>query len=62
MNAEWHRMNVMPKNATQEQRVRWHTDHQQFCGCRPVPATLRHLVPDVTGHIKTVEQTGDRVR
>jgi hypothetical protein len=44
MNAEWHASNVMPKNPTVEQRIAWHTAHQKYCSCRPIPAKLRVLM------------------
>lgn len=34
----------MPKGATTEQRVAWHREHQNHCGCRPVPASLAAAV------------------
>ncbi len=40
MNNDWHDKNLMPKNPTFEQRVKWHTEHQKFCKCRPIPAKL----------------------
>jgi hypothetical protein len=40
MNERWHRQHVMPKNATLEQRIAWHGEHQQRCACRPIPAKL----------------------
>jgi len=36
----WHLAHVMPKNATLEQRITWHLEHQQSCGCRPIPDKL----------------------
>jgi HEAT repeat protein len=44
MNAEWHRQNVMPKNATEAQRVAWHSEHAKFCACRPIPPTVKRLI------------------
>lgn len=35
INAKWHKKNRMPKNATTEQRIKWHTQHNQNCNCRP---------------------------
>ena len=35
INTAWHRANLMPKNATFEQRVAWHAGHQKNCACRP---------------------------
>ena len=40
MNEAWHRRNVMLKNATMAQRVRWHKAHAKACGCRPIPPTV----------------------
>jgi hypothetical protein len=40
INAEWHEKNIMPKNATFEQRVKWHLEHQKNCSCRPIPEKL----------------------
>ena len=34
INAEWHEANRMPRNATLEQRVRWHLEHLEHCACR----------------------------
>ena len=34
INAEWHEANRMPRNATLEQRVRWHLEHLVHCACR----------------------------
>jgi hypothetical protein len=47
MNAEWHKQNVMPKNATDAQRVAWHTEHAKYCACRPIPATVQRLIERV---------------
>ncbi len=41
INAEWHRRNKMPKNATFEQRVKWHKEHAKECACRPIPEKLK---------------------
>ncbi|HUK80754.1 MAG TPA: hypothetical protein VLU91_08865 [Nitrososphaerales archaeon] len=40
MNKEWHAAHVMPKNPTKEQRVTWHAEHAEACGCRPVPPSI----------------------
>jgi hypothetical protein len=44
MNVEWHRQNVMPRNATEGQRIAWHTEHAKYCACRPIPATVQRLI------------------
>jgi len=41
MNQAWHLRHRMPRNATREQRVRWHTAHALACACRPIPASVR---------------------
>lgn len=40
MNKAWHEKHIMPKNATFNQRVKWHLEHQKHCQCRPIPAKL----------------------
>ncbi len=40
MNAEWHRRHIMPKNATLDERIAWHREHQKRCACRPIPPKL----------------------
>ncbi len=35
INADWHKKNRMPRNATVEQRIKWHAEHNKHCGCRP---------------------------
>lgn len=35
INKEWHLKNKMPKNATFEERVKWHIEHNKNCSCRP---------------------------
>ena len=39
-NKEWHEKNKMPKNATFEERITWHIEHQKNCNCRPTPKKL----------------------
>jgi hypothetical protein len=33
INREWHLKNKMPKNATFEERVNWHREHNKNCTC-----------------------------
>jgi hypothetical protein len=40
MNREWHEGHKMPEKATEQQRIEWHIEHAQACGCRPIPAGL----------------------
>jgi hypothetical protein len=41
INREWHLANLMPKNATIEQRIQWHLEHAKHCGCRDIPVKLK---------------------
>jgi hypothetical protein len=41
INKEWHLAHPMPKNPSLEQRIAWHLDHAQNCGCRDIPAKLK---------------------
>lgn len=40
MNTQWHRRHVLPKNASLEERISWHREHQEACACRPIPPKL----------------------
>ncbi|PIN96682.1 hypothetical protein COU56_00105 [Candidatus Pacearchaeota archaeon CG10_big_fil_rev_8_21_14_0_10_31_9] len=35
LNSEWHEKNKMPKNASFEEKVKWHTEHNKYCSCHP---------------------------
>ena len=41
INAAWHKAHVMPKNASVEQRIKWHLAHAKHCACRPIPEKLQ---------------------
>jgi hypothetical protein len=40
LNATWHLKHPMPRNASWEQRVKWHIGHAKACDCREVPKTI----------------------
>jgi hypothetical protein len=44
MNKAWHQKNKMRKNATKAERLAWHLAHQQACGCRPIPKSLKPML------------------
>lgn len=44
MNKTWHEAHRMPKNPTQEERITWHTKHQEHCSCRPIPQKLQEVI------------------
>ena len=41
VNEAWHRAHPMPPHASLDERIRWHGEHAQTCGCRPIPDGLR---------------------
>jgi hypothetical protein len=43
MNAAWHDENHMPHRPTLEAQVRWHLEHAQACGCRPIPKGILEI-------------------
>jgi hypothetical protein len=44
INKEWHMKNKMLKNASEEQRIRWHLEHSKNCSCRPIPLKVLELM------------------
>lgn len=40
INGKWHKAHRMPKNATLDQRIKWHIEHAKNCGCREIPEKL----------------------
>ncbi|WP_439596886.1 hypothetical protein [Falsiroseomonas sp.] len=40
MNRDWHAAHPMPKPATPGQRLAWHLEHAEACGCRGLPASV----------------------
>jgi hypothetical protein len=34
INKKWHLAHPMAKNATIEQRIKWHLEHLKHCSCR----------------------------
>lgn len=40
INATWHGLHAMPRNATVEERMAWHCAHREHCACRPIPPKL----------------------
>jgi hypothetical protein len=41
MNREWHAAHQLPRNATLDERIRWHIEHTASCGCRQMPAAIK---------------------
>lgn len=40
LNKEWHLASKMPKNPTEEERLKWHIAHAKNCQCREMPAKM----------------------
>jgi len=44
INATWHLAHKMPKNPTEEARLKWHAEHMKFCSCRvPSPKLMQQM-------------------
>ena len=41
MNKDWHAAHRLPRNATFEERLEWHRDHAENCGCRDSPEPIK---------------------
>lgn len=41
VNKDWHIQNRMAKNASFEDRVKWHQEHVKNCTCAPFPKKLQ---------------------
>jgi hypothetical protein len=39
-NKEWHAAHKLGKGASLDDRVRWHLEHSEVCGCRPIPGPI----------------------
>jgi Bacteriocin-protection, YdeI or OmpD-Associated len=59
MNARWHELHPMPKNASLAQRVAWHTAHARYCACRPMPKSIvaaLHAPPPVRAAVSRLQR------
>jgi hypothetical protein len=41
LNGAWHKQHRMPKNATLENRIEWHLEHKENCGCGDIPIKIK---------------------
>ncbi len=46
LNREWHLKNMMPKNPTHDQRMRWHVEHSKHCKCHPLSEKLQNEIDE----------------
>ena len=40
INTAWHAEHPEPKRASLAQRVAWHRQHAEHCGCQPIPPAI----------------------
>ncbi len=40
VNVKWHAAHPLPESPSMEERVRWHYEHVEACGCRPIPESI----------------------
>jgi hypothetical protein len=40
INADWHEKHPMPPKPTLAQRVAWHQQHAEHCGCQGIPPNI----------------------
>ena len=52
MNKQWHEKNKMPANPTENQRVKWHIEHQVNCDCRKPTPKIQKLIEKYNGKLK----------
>jgi hypothetical protein len=43
INATWHKTHRMPKNASLEEKIKWHMGHTKHCLCRDSKSHLNKL-------------------
>ena len=43
-NKEWHDEHRLGKGARLDDRVQWHLEHAEVCGCRPIPDAIEKEV------------------
>jgi DNA-binding FrmR family transcriptional regulator len=57
INKEWHQANKMPKNPTQEERIKWHIEHAKNCSCYPISSKLAKEIEEYeSGQIEGVKR------
>lgn len=44
INREWHQKHKMPKNPSEEEKIKWHIEHAKHCGCRTMPAWIHQKI------------------
>ena len=44
LNRRWHEKHRMPERPSPDQRIAWHLEHAEACGCRPIPRGVIELM------------------
>lgn len=60
INKAWHLQNKMPKNATESERERWHSEHEKHCNCRPTPAKIKERINKKANPSDSIHPVNDR--
>lgn len=47
INAEWHLAHKMPKNPSEEERMKWHIEHAKLCSCREMPESMKERIKEL---------------
>jgi len=50
----------MPSRATFEQRVAWHRDHAENCGCREMPKAIGEVLKPDRGEARETSSADSR--
>jgi len=45
MNKQWHEQHRLRAGATPMEHISWHQAHQKYCACRPIPKSVKKLIP-----------------
>lgn len=41
INRQWHETHPLSKKASLDERVQWHLEHTEACGCRDMPESIK---------------------
>lgn len=41
INREWHETHRLDPKAELDERIAWHIEHAQLCGCRDMPESIK---------------------
>jgi hypothetical protein len=44
LNRDWHQAHRLSPKAKLEERIAWHLEHAQACGCREMPESIKRAL------------------